>query len=88
MHSQTPDIIPFPLPFRTELLTQAQLETLKGGTLRLLEEVGVHFPSPQALEIFAQHGAHVDKETAVHRFEPAHRIDTLSKIPCMHIRIQ
>jgi len=63
MYSKTPDIIPFTSPFEAELLTQAQLETLQGGTLRLLDEVGVHFPSQRALEIFADHGAQVDWET-------------------------
>jgi len=63
MYSKTPDIIPFTSPFNVELLTQAQLETLQGGTLRLLDEVGVHFPSQRALEIFADHGAQVDWET-------------------------
>lgn len=51
MYSETPDIIPFPLPFKTKLLTHEQLETLKGGTLRLLDEVGVHFPSPRPLDL-------------------------------------
>ena len=60
MRSETPNIIPFVSPFKTELLTRTQLETLKTGTLRLLEEVGVHFPSQRALEIFADHGAPVD----------------------------
>jgi len=70
MYSKTPDIIPFTSPFRAELLTQAQLETLQRGTLRLLDEVGVHFPSQRALEIFADHGAQVDWETETVRIPP------------------
>jgi trimethylamine--corrinoid protein Co-methyltransferase len=70
MYSETPDIIPFTSPFRSELLTQAELETLKGGTLHLLDEVGVHFPSRTALEIFADHGARVDWETEIVRIPP------------------
>jgi trimethylamine:corrinoid methyltransferase-like protein len=50
MYSKTPDIVAFPTSFRSELLAQAELETLKGGTLRLLDEVGVCFPSRKALE--------------------------------------
>jgi trimethylamine:corrinoid methyltransferase-like protein len=57
MYSETPDIVPFTSSFRSELLTQAELETLKAGTLRLLDDVGVHFPSRRALEIFSDHGA-------------------------------
>ena len=60
MYSVTPDIIPFKSPVQSEFLTQAELKTLKSKTLYLLEEVGVHFPSPTALEIFANHGAKVD----------------------------
>jgi trimethylamine--corrinoid protein Co-methyltransferase len=70
MHSKTPDIIPFTSPFKSELLTPAELETLKEGTLRLLDEVGVHFPSRRALEIFSDHGARVDMETELVRIPP------------------
>ena len=70
MVSRTPDIIPFPTSFRGELLAQMEIETLKGGTLRLLEEVGVHFPSRQALEIMADHGAKVDMDTKIVRIPP------------------
>jgi trimethylamine:corrinoid methyltransferase-like protein len=70
MYSETPDIIPFPTSFKSKVLTQAELETLKGGTLRLLDEVGVHFPSRKALEIFADHGAKVDMDTETVRIPP------------------
>jgi trimethylamine--corrinoid protein Co-methyltransferase len=70
MHSITPDIIPFPVTSGQPLLTPGQLERLKGGTLRLLAEVGVHFPSRKALEILADHGAQVDHNTRIVRFPP------------------
>jgi trimethylamine--corrinoid protein Co-methyltransferase len=70
VYSETPDIVPFPLPFKSELLTPAQLEALKRGTLRLLDEVGVHFPSRKALELLAEHGAQVDWETEIVRIPP------------------
>jgi trimethylamine--corrinoid protein Co-methyltransferase len=70
MYSETPDIIPFPTSLRSQLLTPAELETLKGGTLQLLDEVGVHFPSRRALEIMADHGARVDMETEIVRIPP------------------
>jgi len=34
MYSETPDIIPFTSPFKSELLTQAELEILQGDTRR------------------------------------------------------
>ena len=70
MYSETPDIIPFPSSFKSELLTHEQLDILKAGTLRLLDEVGVHFPSRRALEIFADHGARVDWDTEIVRIPP------------------
>ena len=70
MYSETPDIIPFTSPFKAELLTQGELDSLKRGTLCLLDEVGVHFPSRRALEIFADHGAHVDWKTEIVRIPP------------------
>ncbi len=69
-YSETPDILPFTSPFKSEVLTQAQLETLKNGTRHLLNDVGVHFPSRRALEIFAEHGAQVDWETEIVRIPP------------------
>ena len=70
MYSKTPDIIPFPSPFKGELLTPEQIETLKNGTLHLLENVGVHFPSQRAIEIFTEHGAKVDMDTKIVRIPP------------------
>lgn len=70
MYSETPDIIPFTSPFKTEILTQSELESLKEKTLYILEEIGVHFPSPKALEIFANHGARVDKKSEIVHIPP------------------
>lgn len=39
MYSEIPDIIPFTSPFKSELLTQAELDALKRGTLRLLDVI-------------------------------------------------
>lgn len=70
MVSETPDIIPFISPIKAEVLTQAELETVKGKTLQLLNDVGVHFPSSRALDIFAEHGARVDRENEIVRLSP------------------
>ena len=70
MYSETPDIIPFYSPYTIEILTQSQLETLKNGTLTLLDEVGVHFPSKKALEIFSDHGARIDRDKEIVRLSP------------------
>jgi trimethylamine--corrinoid protein Co-methyltransferase len=67
MVSETPDIHAFPSTSKHEVLSQSQLDDLKAGTLRLLKDVGVRFPSHKALEIFADHGAEVDWDTEIVR---------------------
>ncbi len=81
MFSETPDIVPFGTSSRRELLTQTQLDTLQGGTLRLLDEVGVRFPSRRALELFAEHGARVDWEEEIVRIPPDLVRDAMSTAP-------
>jgi len=70
MYSETPDIHHFDTKRRQDVLTPAQIKTVQDGTLHLLYEVGVHFPSPRALQIFADHGAVVDQETQIVRIPP------------------
>jgi len=81
MVTETPDIIPFISPIKAEILTQTELETVKGKTLQLLMDVGVHFPSPKALDIFAEHGAHVDKKSEIVRLPPALVKKAMSSAP-------
>jgi len=81
MHSLTPDIIPIKSPLKPELLTEAELESLKQGTLRLLDEVGVHFPSERCLKILSEHGARVDRETSIVQIPPELVIKALSTAP-------
>ena len=70
MGSETPDIISFKSPLKYEVLSQEQLEILKQGTLSLLQDVGVHFPSQKALGTFADHGAKVDWENEIVHITP------------------
>jgi trimethylamine--corrinoid protein Co-methyltransferase len=70
MYSKTPDIRAFPSTIKHEVLSQSQLDTLKVGTLDLLEDVGVRFPSQKALEIFSDHGANIDWDSEVVRISP------------------
>ena len=67
MTSTTPDLKPIILDHKLELLTPGDLEFIQGSTLRLLEEIGVHFPSQTALAIFSDHGAKVDLDTQIVR---------------------
>jgi trimethylamine--corrinoid protein Co-methyltransferase len=81
MYSETPDIIPFTSPLRAEVLTQAELEVIKGKTLYVLDEIGVHFPSPKALDIFGSHGAQVDFDKQTVRIPPEIVIKSMSTAP-------
>ena len=66
-YSETPDIISISTHNKLDILNASELEALKNGTLQLLSDVGVHFPSQKALTIFADHGAMVDWETEIVR---------------------
>jgi trimethylamine--corrinoid protein Co-methyltransferase len=70
MYSETPDIRAFDSQRKIDVLTPSQIKTVQEGTLHLLQNVGVHFPSPKALDIFADHGADVDRSTQIVRIPP------------------
>ncbi len=61
---------PIRSPYRMHFLADDQLDQLQDATLRILEDVGVRFPSAMALEILADHGAKVDVDSEVVRFPP------------------
>ena len=63
-------IEPIQPKLRIEALDAGQLDAIKSGTLQVLEEVGVHFPSERALRVFADHGARVDWAQQVVRMSP------------------
>ncbi len=63
------------------ILSDAELERLKGATFTILEEIGVHFPLKRALELFAEHGASVDFEGQIVRMDPDLVERALSNVP-------
>jgi trimethylamine:corrinoid methyltransferase-like protein len=52
---------------RLEVLTPAEIRRVHEATLEIIERVGVRFPSSTALDIWADHGATVDRATSVVR---------------------
>jgi trimethylamine--corrinoid protein Co-methyltransferase len=64
-----------------EVLDAGQLASIKAGTLQVLEEVGIHFPSERALRVFSDHGAQVDWEQQVVRLSPELVIGALTHAP-------
>ena len=81
MYSKTPDILSIPTTLKSEVLTQAELNVLKEKTLYLLAEVGVHFPSKKALEIFSDNGAQVDHESEIVQIPPDLVLKAMSTAP-------
>ncbi len=66
-YSETPDILSISTHHKIEVLSASDLESLKNGTLQLLYEVGVYYPSQKALTIFSDHGAAVDWDSNIVR---------------------
>ncbi len=50
---------------KLEILTPQQVERIHTATLDVIENTGVRFPSPKALDIWQAHGASVDRETMI-----------------------
>jgi trimethylamine--corrinoid protein Co-methyltransferase len=67
---ERPPLEPIRTPYRVRFLDDDQLDRLQAATLRILDEVGVRFPSEMALEILVSHGARVDRDTQIVRFPP------------------
>ncbi|MBN2386485.1 MAG: trimethylamine methyltransferase family protein [Anaerolineales bacterium] len=55
---------------RLEVLTPEEVQKIHAATLRIIETVGVRFPSVRALEVWAAHGAEVDRDRQVVRARP------------------
>ena len=65
MPIERPAIEPIRSAFRVQFLSDEQLDQMQEATLRILEEVGVRFPSHKALALFADHGAQVDPASEI-----------------------
>jgi trimethylamine--corrinoid protein Co-methyltransferase len=76
-----PGLEPIRPRFHLEVLNLGQREAIKAATLYTLEQVGVRFPSQQALRVFAEHGAQVDMTTQVVRLSADLVMEALSQAP-------
>ena len=68
--SPTPPLEPIRPAARLRLLDDGQLADLRAATLEILDEVGVHCPSERAFELYAAHGARVDRASRIVRLPP------------------
>lgn len=62
------NIKPIQPKLRVDVLSADQVAEIRAATLHLLEMVGVHFPSENALSVFAEHGAQVDPKSQIVRY--------------------
>ncbi|MFN2232696.1 MAG: trimethylamine methyltransferase family protein [Anaerolineales bacterium] len=81
MFSKTPDIIPISSHHKIEILSSLELEKMKQGTMQLLAEVGIYYPSQKALKIFSTYGAKVDWEKKIVRIPPDLVIKAMETAP-------
>jgi trimethylamine--corrinoid protein Co-methyltransferase len=68
MTSPTPPLEPLRTQQRLRCLSDEQLDRLQEATLRILEDVGVRFPSEKALAILGEHGARINQERQIAQF--------------------
>jgi trimethylamine--corrinoid protein Co-methyltransferase len=52
---------------RLDILTPQEIKKIHDATLWIIEKIGIRFPSKKALDIWAAHGAEVDREKMVVR---------------------
>ncbi len=81
MPSETPALEPIKSDYRLNFLSDQQLDDFQEATLRVLEETGVQFPSQRALDIFSEHGAHVDPDTRVVKIPRKMVLDAMASVP-------
>jgi trimethylamine--corrinoid protein Co-methyltransferase len=60
MENETPALQPIIPGYHVCILDDEQLEQLQSATFEILEQVGIHCPSEEALHIYAEHGGIVD----------------------------
>jgi trimethylamine--corrinoid protein Co-methyltransferase len=81
MTTDRPPIQPIQTRYKLQLLSDEELDHMQDATLKILEKVGVLFPSKQALSIFADAGAEVDFKTQIVRLAPELVFEALSHVP-------
>ncbi len=81
MNTERPQIEPIRTTYKLKFLDEKQLDNLQDATLHILENTGVQFPSEKALEIFAGHGADVDRDSQIVKIPPDLVFKAMSTVP-------
>jgi trimethylamine--corrinoid protein Co-methyltransferase len=66
---------------KIRVLGAGKLDKIHAAVLDVLQKTGVRFPSPKALDIFAQAGAEVNSATQIVKIQPDLLMKTLSRAP-------
>ena len=53
--------------FELEILSPEEVQSIHSASLDIIQNVGVRFPSPKALDIWEDHGARVDRDRSIVR---------------------
>ena len=81
MNSKTPALEPVIPAYNIKILSEDQLDKFKSATFDILELTGIHCPSQQALEIYAENGAVVDFEKKIVKLTADIVLEALSHAP-------
>ncbi len=74
-------IEPIKSKIKLDVLNKEQLEQIKTATLYILENVGVRFPSDQALKVFSDHGISIEEDSQVVKLPADFILETMSHAP-------
>ena len=77
----TPPLRPIRPAHRLRVLDDGQLADLRTATLTILDEIGVHCPSPEIRARYAAHGARVDAGTGIVRLSPDLVLAAMAQAP-------
>jgi trimethylamine--corrinoid protein Co-methyltransferase len=85
LESASVEIQPIRPSFHLDVLSADEIADIQSATLHVLEHVGVHFPSGRALRVFAEHGAHVDREREIVKLSPEMVREAMSHAPRSYV---
>jgi len=78
---ERPPIEPMRTSRKLRFLEDRQLKDLQEATFQILENTGVQFPSEKALDIFAEHGAIVDRDSRIVKIPRDLVIKAMGNVP-------
>jgi len=81
MNVSRQQVAPIVTRHKLQFLTDNELKQLQAGTLHLLENVGVKFPSEKAMRVFKEHGADVDFSSGIVKLPSDLVLKAMASVP-------